>query len=202
MDNIDIICDELEDRRKETNTRWLNTDLFGRKIKKKTEFNFNMKKRNYRFNPVPRADLYEPIRFNQYYISLKKNGINKDNILCGIHEDAIAINQILFDCFTVADLKSGERQMFQWVLSNTTGFKRREVRLNVGKIADYLGRSRAFVYTALHNLFNKKMLFITQNNDYLTIYINTMPNTWLSVGDRVMKVLSDVEFSCMINEDP
>ena len=80
--------------------------------------------------------------------------------------------------------------MFLWVLSNTTGFKNREVILDVNKIAKEIGRSRSFVYTALNRLVDKKMIFITKKDGSLSIYLNTMPNTWASVGSKVNKIVN------------
>jgi hypothetical protein len=121
---------------------------------------------------------------------LKKNGADKDEILCGVNPNTININKVLYDCFTVADIKSNERQMFQWVLANTTGYNRREVDLNVNQIAKDIGRSRSFVYNALSRLSNRKMIFITETKEGdPTIYINTMPDTWLFVGNKVIEIM-------------
>jgi transposase len=62
----------------------------------------------------------------------------------------IKINKALYDCFTVADLKSNERQMFQWLLGKTAGYNRREVNMNINQIAKDIGRSRFFVYNSLN----------------------------------------------------
>ena len=87
---------------------------------------------------------------------LKEIGADKDEILCGVNEETLRINKVRYDCFTVADLKSNERQMFQWVIANTTGYDRREVNLNVKQISEDIGRSPAFVYSSLNRLSEKK----------------------------------------------
>ena len=179
---------------------WLNKELFDTGPRKKIGLNANQKKRNYKLAPVPRTQIYEPIRNNTYYSELKKSGADKDDILCGVNKDTIEINKALFDSFTAADLKSNERQMFLWVLSNTTGYKKREVMLDVKRIAVEIGRSRSFVYTALNRLVKKKMIFITQKDGNLTIYINTMTNTWKSVGKKVREIVLKEEFGEIFDE--
>jgi phage replication O-like protein O len=180
--------------RNKKESSWISKDLFTIDKKDKAKLNFNKKKISYKLEPVPRTEIYEPIRHNSYYIHLKNSGLQKDDILCGVHESAIKINKVLFDCFTAADLKSDERQMFLWVLSNTTGYNRREVSIEVKKIADEIGRSRSFVSKALNRLSERKMIFITKKEEDLSIYLNTMPNTWISTGDRVQEILGKEEF--------
>jgi hypothetical protein len=192
MNEFKELSDETGNDGKESKSSWINKPLFGEK-KPKSYYKFTKKKRKYNFEKVPRSLLYEPIRRNGYYIELKKNGADKDEILCGVNPNTIKINKVLYDCFTVADLKSNERQMFQWVLANTTGYNRREVDLDVNQIAKDLGRSRSLVYSALHRLSERKMIFITEKNGDPTIYINTMPNTWVSVGDKVREILGAEE---------
>jgi hypothetical protein len=168
----------------EDNTDW----LFG---KKKFDLKINSKKKKYKVRPVPRSDIYEPIRRNPYYILLKKNGANKDEILCGCNEECIKINKILFNCFITAKLKSSERQLFGWILLNTTGSNIREVDLNYSQIAKGLGCSRAHVYSGIHGLVEKRMIFITERDDKPTIYINTLPDTWRQVGYTVKHIIND-----------
>jgi hypothetical protein len=193
-------CERNESMGEKDKSSWINKRLFETGQRKKLGLNANQKKRKYKLDPVPRTQLYEPIRHNSYYNILKNDGSEKDDILCGIHEDAIKINKVLFDCFTAADLKSNERQMFLWVLSNTTGYNRREVILDVNKIAYEIGRSRSFIYTALNRLVDRKMIFITQKEGDLTIYINTMPNTWASVGNKVHEIVNRDEFGEIFDE--
>lgn len=180
---------------------WLNKELFDTGPRKKLGLNANQKKRSYKLAPVPRTQIYEPIRNNIYYSELKNRGADKDDILCGVNKDTIEINKALFDAFTAADLKSNERQMFLWVLSNTTGYKKREVMLDVKRIADEIGRSRAFVYTALNRLVGKKMIFITEKDGNLSIYLNTMTNTWTSVGNKVYEIVEKDQFGEIFDED-
>lgn len=91
--------------------------------------------------------------------------------------------------------------MFQWVIANTTGYNRREVNLNIKQISEDIGRSRSFVYGALHRLSEKKMIFITEKDGDPTIYINTMPNTWAMVGDKVIEIMSAEELSTVFDEN-
>jgi len=190
----DELFDELEVKKETGDSPWMTKDLFGKK-KQKANFNFNRKKSKAKFEPVPRSDIYEPIRNNPYYIQLRNNGADKDDILCGANEEIIKINKVLYDCFTAADLKADERQMFQWVLANTTFYNRREVKLDVTRISKDINRSRSFVYKALHRLSDRKMVFITKakRDEALTIYINTMPNTWNVGGDKIMKIMGAEE---------
>jgi predicted transcriptional regulator len=130
---------------------------------------------------------------------LKENDANKDEILCGINEETIKINLILYNCFMVADLKGNERQMFQWVLAETAGHKKREVELNIRKIAKEIDRSRSFVYKSLQRLVDKKMIFITEKDGKLSIYLNTMPDTWNSVGNKVKELINEEYSRLSIN---
>ena len=155
MNDDDDILAAVDDFGKSGKSSWLSKKPL-RRDKPSVKLTFKQKKRSYKLAPVPRTEIYEPIRHNDYYIESKKSGADKDDILCGVHESTIKINKILFECFTAADLKSNERQMFLWVLSNTTGFKKREVILDVNKIAGEIGRSRSFVYTALNRLVDEE----------------------------------------------
>jgi hypothetical protein len=193
MDEIEDLSDEPENQDNKDKSVWISKKLFGDK-KPKSEYSFNKKKRLYKLEPVPRNKIYEPIRRNGYYIHLKNNGGNKDEILCGVNERTFRINKVLYDCFTAAKLKSDERQMFQWVIANTTCYNRREVILNISQIAKDIGRTRSFVYGSLHRLSDRKMIFITTTrNGDPTIYINTMPNTWDSVGAKVIEIMGAEE---------
>jgi hypothetical protein len=155
MDELDELFDEFEKQDKKSKSPWINKPLSGKK-KPKLDLNFQRKKKKYKLEPVPRSEIIEPIRRNFYYTHLKESGADKDEILCGVNEETIKINKVLYDCFTVADLKSNERQMFQWVIANTTGHNRREVNLNVKQISEDIGRSPAFVYSSLNRLSEKK----------------------------------------------
>jgi hypothetical protein len=178
VDEFNEQFDEAEKQDKKNKSRWINKPLFGEK-KPKSYYKFNKTVRNYRLDTVPRSEIYEPIRNNPYYYELKQNGADKDEILCGVNEEAIKINKVLYDCFTKADLKSNERQMFQWVLGKTTGYNKREVELNVNEIAKDIGRTSSFVRNSLNRLSKKKMIYITKTKQgHPSIYINTMVNTW------------------------
>jgi hypothetical protein len=201
MDEIELF-EEKKRLKDQGNSPWISKNLFGiDKPKTKNSLYFSKRKQRYKFNPVRRTEIYEPIRNNNYYMNLKNKGEDKDDILCGVHGNTIRINKLLFDCFTVAKLNSGERQLFQWVLSNTTGMHRREIKLNVMSIAKDIDRSRSFVYGKVHDLSKKKMIFITKikRSDLLSVYINTMPNTWSDVGSKVSEVLQAEMES--LNED-
>jgi hypothetical protein len=189
MDKFEEPFDETENEDNENKSPWINKPLFGEK-KPKSYYKFTKEKRKYTLEKVPRSDIYEPIRNNPYYVELKQNGADKDEILCGVNPRTIKINKILYDCFTVADIKSNERQMFQWVLGKTTGCNRREVNMNINQIAKDIGRSRTFVYNSLNRLSERRMIFITKTKQGdPTIHINTMPNTWRSVGNKVLEIM-------------
>jgi hypothetical protein len=168
-----------------------NENLFG-KPKKKVIIP-KKKKRKYKSDVKRRTEIYQPIRENRYYQGLKKLGQDKDHILCGTNEDTIEINEILFRCTMAAKLATSERQVFEWVLFNTTGKKVREVKLNVYRISKDLGISRPTVYRGIQGLCTKKMIFLTtkKRSDVTTIYINTMCNTWTSVGEKIKMILSE-----------
>jgi hypothetical protein len=114
-----------------------NKNLFG-KPKKKVVIP-KKKKRKYKLDVKRRTEIYQPIRENKYYQGLKKLGQDKDHILCGTNEDTIEINEILFRCTMAAKLANSERQVFEWVLFNTTGKEVREVTLNIYLISKDLG---------------------------------------------------------------
>lgn len=193
MSNLEVKFNTMEDNElmSENNKKpWINKDLFSSERKDKEILNFDRNKRETKLNAVPRTEVYNPIRYNEYYTELRNRGLDKDDILCGVHEKTIKINKILFDCFTASDLKNNERQLFLWVLSRTTGYNRREVLLDVKKIADDIRRSRTFVYTALNSLCKRNMIYITKKENRLSIYLNTMPNTW-SVKDNIFYEIID-----------
>lgn len=180
---LEKLLDEMEPHKK-----WIP------RPKEKIKLNLKTKKPTYRLKCTKRTDLYEPIRKNLLYILAKKKGWDKDSILCGSHGETVNINKFMFRCYLALKLNNVERQVFGWVLLNTAGNNIREVELNINKISNDLGCSRAHVYKGLNGLVDRKMIFITEKNEKRTIYINSMFNTWknpLEKKDRVRDIINE-----------